>query len=114
MENLIQVVAVPVITAICYGALALYKYAVNCKEAFIRLIPVIAVLLGVALGITAFFATPDIIAADNVFTAILIGGASGLAATGTNQIFKQLGKPNDEPDEKANGEDEGNDGNDKQ
>ena len=92
MENLLQIISVPVITAVVYGALALYKYAVNGKESLIRLIPVIAVALGVVLGITAFFATPDIIAADNVFTAILIGGASGLAATGTNQIFKQLTK----------------------
>jgi FtsH-binding integral membrane protein len=92
MENLLQIVSVPVITTVVYGALALYKYVVNGKESLIRLIPVIAVALGVVLGITAFFATPDIIAADNVFTAILIGGASGLAATGTNQIFKQLTK----------------------
>jgi hypothetical protein len=102
MENLLQIVAVPVISAIVYGALALYKYAVNGKEPLIRVIPVIAVILGVVLGIVAFFATPDIIAADNVFTAILIGGASGLAATGTNQIFKQLtkGKEDGDDDEK--------------
>jgi hypothetical protein len=103
MENLLQIVAVPVISAIVYGALALYKYVVNGKEPLIRVIPVIAVALGVVLGIVAFFATPDIIAADNVFTAILIGGASGLAATGTNQIFKQLGKGKEDD----NGDDDG-------
>ena len=92
MDNLIQIVSVPVITALCYGVLALYKYIVNGKEPLIRLIPIITVVLGAALGVTAFYVAPEIIPADNVFTAILIGGASGLAATGTNQIFKQLTK----------------------
>jgi FtsH-binding integral membrane protein len=102
MENLLQIVSVPVISAVVYGAMELYKYTVNGKESLIRVIPVIAVVFGVVLGIVAFFATPDIIAADNVFTAILIGGASGLAATGTNQIFKQLGKGKEEGDENDN------------
>ncbi len=34
----------------------------------------------------------DIIAAPNVVLAIVLGGASGLAATGTNQVIKQLKK----------------------
>ena len=32
-----------------------------------------------------------------VLVAILVGGASGLAATGTNQIYKQLTKDKDDP-----------------
>ncbi|MDR2047130.1 MAG: hypothetical protein LBP79_04440 [Clostridiales bacterium] len=84
MENLIEIVSVPVITAVVYGAMELYKYDVSGKESSIRLIPIIGAILDAAFGITAFFAIPDIVAADNVFTAILIGGASGLAATGGN------------------------------
>jgi hypothetical protein len=42
------------------------------------------------LGIAAFFALPGIIPADNAFVALLIGASSGLAATGTHQVFKQL------------------------
>jgi hypothetical protein len=90
MENLLQIVSVPVITAVVYGAMELYKYTVNGKESLIRLIPVIGAILGAALGIIAFFAVPGVTAADNVFTALLTGGASGLAATGGNQIIKQL------------------------
>ena len=92
MENLIQVASVPVITAVVYGIMELYKYTVNGKENYIRLIPVIAVILGACIGIVAFYCFPGVVAADNVLTAILIGGASGLAATGTNQIFKQMKK----------------------
>ena len=62
-----------------------------------RLIPMWAALLGVVLGIVAFYAVPAIIPADNVLVAILVGGASGLAATGTNQIYKQLTKDKDDP-----------------
>lgn len=49
-------------------------------------------MLGAGLGVIAFYAIPEIIAAENIFSAILIGAASGLAATGTHQIFKQLTK----------------------
>lgn len=35
---------------------------------------------------------PVIIPAENLFMALIIGGASGLSATGANQIIKQLGQ----------------------
>ena len=47
-------------------------------------------------GVVAFYAVPQIIPAENVFVAIIIGGASGLTATGTNQAIKQLTKGKDE------------------
>ena len=106
MEDLLQIVSVPVITAVVYGAMELYKYAVNGKESLIRLIPVIGAILGAALGIVVFYAAPDIVAADNIFTALLTGGASGLAATGGNQIIKQLITKNKEG---KNGEDKNDD-----
>lgn len=98
MENLIQITSVPLIVTIVYALLTVYKKLIDGKEKSIKIIPVIAAVLGVILGIVAFYAVPDIIAADN-FTAILIGGASGLAATGTNQIFKQLVKKDEQSDE---------------
>jgi hypothetical protein len=90
MENLIQIVSVPVITGIVFGAAELYKKAADGKETLIRLIPIIGAVLGAILGIVAFFAAPDVIAADNIFAAIITGGASGLAATGGHQVIKQL------------------------
>lgn len=92
MENLIQIVSVPLITSLIYGVLAFYKQLVNGKETLIKIIPIIAIVLGCVLGVIAFYGLPEIMPATNIFTAVLIGGASGLAATGTNQIFKQLGK----------------------
>ena len=52
----------------------------------------IAAILGATLGLISFFISPEIIPANNFIMALLIGGASGLAATGTHQVFKQLHK----------------------
>jgi len=40
---------------------------------------------------------PGVVPADNILMATVIGGASGLSATGTNQVLKQLSK--DDKDE---------------
>lgn len=53
-------------------------------------IPVICGVCGVALGILALYmGVPDFPAADYL-TAAAVGGASGLAATGLDQVVKQL------------------------
>lgn len=53
-------------------------------------IPAICGLLGICLGVAAYFiGVPDFPAADP-FTAAAVGGASGLAATGVDQLFKQM------------------------
>ena len=55
-------------------------------------IPVICGLAGVALGILALqLGVPDFPAGDPM-TAAAVGGVSGLAAVGINQIAKQLAK----------------------
>ena len=48
--------------------------------------------MGVVFGIICYYAMPSIIPAENVVVVMVIGGASGLSAAGTNQIVKQLGK----------------------
>ena len=48
MENLIEITSVPVIVAIVYAALALYKHFVKAEK-WVRLIPLWAALLGVRL-----------------------------------------------------------------
>lgn len=53
-------------------------------------IPVICGLCGIALGIVALMiGMPDFPATDYL-TAAAVGGASGLAATGADQVVKQL------------------------
>ncbi len=102
-------ITVPIIAAVVYGALTLLKKAVKDNEKVLRFLPLIAAGLGAVLGIIAYFALPQIIPATDAFTAILVGGASGLAATGTNQIVKQLSKFTGQ-DGKTDGEDKTDDG----
>jgi len=89
-------VTVPIIVSIVYGGITLLKKAVAHNEKVLRLIPIMAASLGAVVSVIAFFARPDLIPAGDAFTALLIGGASGLAATGTNQIFKQFAKKDEE------------------
>ncbi len=96
MEQYLNLISVPAIAAVVYWVINLIKYTVGEKEAFKRFIPLIATGLGVICGVICYFAIPSIIPADNVLIAIVIGGASGLTATGTNQIIKQLTKSDDD------------------
>lgn len=64
-------------------------------------IPVICGAVGLVLGIVALYCNvPDFPASDPI-TAAAVGIASGLAATGVNQIYKQLsnGKDSDSSSE---------------
>lgn len=88
----LQIISVPVIATIVYWTVNLIKYTVNNNEKFKRFIPLISAGLGAVLGVVCFYAVPSIIAAHNVLIAIISGGASGLSATGCNQIIKQLSK----------------------
>ena len=99
MEYL-ELISVPAIATIVYWVINLIKYAVKDNEKFKRFIPLISAALGSILGLVAYYAVPSIIPAANVCVAILIGGASGLTATGTNQIIKQLGKKGDDGESK--------------
>lgn len=89
MEHL-DFVSVPVIVTVVAGILELIKKAIDSNQKVLKFFPLIAAGLGAVLGIVAFFALPDIIPATNAFVAILVGASSGLAATGTHQVFKQL------------------------
>lgn len=98
MEYL-ELISVPAIATIVYWVINIIKYSVQENEKFKRFIPLISAALGAVLGVVAFYALPSIIPADNVCVAILVGGASSLTATGTNQIIKQLTKKDDEDGE---------------
>lgn len=95
MEQYLNLISVPAIAAVVYWTINVIKHAVGENEKFKKFIPLIAAALGVVCGIICYYAVPSIIPAPNIVVAIVIGGASGLTATGTNQIIKQLGKKDD-------------------
>ena len=96
MEQYLELISVPAIAAIVYWVINIIKQAVGENEKFKKFSPLIAAALGVVCGIICYYAVPSIIPAPNIVVAIVIGGASGLTATGTNQIIKQLGKKDEE------------------
>ena len=89
---MLEIICMPMIVALVYALIELYKKAISgAKHAiFAKLIPIIACVLGVMAGTICYYCFPELIAAHNLATAMLIGAASGLSATGCNQIFKQL------------------------
>lgn len=87
---MLEIVCVPIIMAVVYTVVELYKKATSAKPVLAKFIPIIACVLGVIVGVVCFYCCPNIIAARNLLGAMIIGGASGLSATGCNQIFKQL------------------------
>ena len=86
----IELVSVPAIATIVYWIINLIKYTINYNEKFKRFIPLTAALLGVILGVVCFYGLPTILPTDNLLVAIVIGGSSGLTATGFNQVLKQM------------------------
>jgi hypothetical protein len=92
MEEAIKALSVPIIVSIVYGCVDLYKEIIKGNEKYMRLIPIIAAVLGALVGVIAFYAYPSVLMVENVGQALIMGCASGLTATGANQIIKQLGK----------------------
>nr|DAH27823.1 MAG TPA: holin [Caudoviricetes sp.] len=79
---------VAAITVICYLA-GLIAKALPLDD---RYIPIVCGVCGAVLGVAGLYlGLPDFPAGDPL-TALAVGIVSGLAATGANQVFKQLGK----------------------
>ena len=92
-ENVFGLACIPAITVICY----LGAEAIKATKLDNKWLPVICGLLGGILGVAARYVIPDYPAGD-ILTAIALGIVSGLAATGINQVFKQLGSGSDASD----------------
>lgn len=61
------------------------------KKDIKRYIPMFSIVFGIVLGIIGFY-IPNVEMGNNIVEAIFIGIAAGSAATGVNQIGKQLYK----------------------
>lgn len=80
-----EILGVGAITIICY----LFAEGVKATKLNNKWIPVLVGLLGGILGIVGMHVMPEFPASD-ILTAIAVGISSGLAATGVNQVYKQL------------------------
>ena len=81
------IASVAAITVICFLA----GEAVKLSPLDEKWIPVICGVLGGILGVVGMYVMPEF-PANDVVTAIAVGIASGLAATGMHQIYKQQTK----------------------
>lgn len=80
------IASVAAITVICYLAAQVVKATALDN----KWLPAICGVLGGALGVVCLaLGIPDFPASDYV-TAVAVGIVSGLAATGVNQVYKQL------------------------
>lgn len=79
------IASVAAITVICY----LVSQGIKATKIDNKWLPVISGLVGGILGVVGLYVMPDYPSSD-IITAIAVGIVSGLAATGVNQIYKQL------------------------
>lgn len=91
-------VAVPAITIICYLVAEIFKSADKADE-HKKFIPTVCGICGLILAVTAYYVAPTLIDADNIFISAAIGVVSGFAATGVNQVIKQLSNSSTEVEE---------------
>ena len=87
-----EITMIPALAAIVYTLIDVTKTALGGDEKFRRFIPLIALALGAICGVVAFYCVPGVIETENLLVAIILGASSGLSATGTNQVAKQLTK----------------------
>ena len=65
------------------------------KKDIRKVIPIFSLIFGLILGIAGYY-TPNVEMGANLIEAIFIGLSAGAAATGVNQVGKQLGKDEEE------------------
>ena len=79
------IASVAAITVICY----LVAQAVKATSLDNKWLPIISGTVGGILGVIGLYVMPDF-PSNDILTAVAVGIVSGLAATGINQIYKQL------------------------
>lgn len=84
--EILGIAAIPVIVIICY----LVAEAVKATPLDNKWLPLLCGISGGVLGVLAMMIMPEFPAHDPL-TAVAYGIVSGFAATGVDQMFKQLG-----------------------
>ena len=79
------IASVAAITVICL----LVAQGIKATSIDNKWLPVICGVLGGVLGVVGMYVMPDF-PSNDIITSIAVGIVSGLAATGANQVYKQL------------------------
>ncbi len=83
---------IPVIVVICYIAIT----AIKSTKIASKWYPIISCAIGMLTAVAMYYILPDFIGATSLVVAVISGAVSGLAATGSNQVLKQLMKSAEE------------------
>ena len=87
-----EICSIPAIAVLCYGFIELLKRTSNHSEKLKNAYPLISALLGAVLGVIVFLTEPDLMVSNSALGATLCGMASGLSATGSNEILQRMKK----------------------
>ena len=85
-----DIVYVPIIVVCCYVIGEIYKFIFKKIDSTYKFIPIVTIVAGGLLAVLIYFTAPELVNAENVYEALVIGFVSGAGSTGTNQIIKQL------------------------
>ena len=91
-------------------SISIFIGKVYFKKDIKKIIPILSLVFGLVLGIAGYY-TPNVDMGSNLIEAIFIGLSAGSAATGINQVGKQLYK-DDNTEISDNIEEDINDDND--
>lgn len=84
--------SVPIIVVCCYILGEIYKILFKDNLEAYKYIPVFLSAIGGIFGIAIYLTSPEMIMANNIWTALGVGIVSGASSTGANQIIKQTFK----------------------
>lgn len=90
--NTIEFCTIPAIAAVCYGIVEVIKRVFPDNGRLKNAYPLLASLIGAALGAVLYLAEPQVIFTDSLLSSVLAGAASGLSATGGNELITRLQK----------------------
>ena len=83
-------ITIPVITSIVYASLILSRKQQTITRSFLDSLPLVAAVTWNHLWHSKFLFIPGVLNTENVFVALVVGAASGLAATGLTRLLSNL------------------------
>lgn len=83
---------IPIMVIVYFLVEGIKRFIIKEDDKKRSLLPVIAALLGSIVSILVYLYWPSVTTSFNVLNAFASGAVSGTAATGSNQIYKQLMK----------------------
>lgn len=90
MMQFYEMCGIPVIAIVCFVFVEIVKRTFGNDKKLKNAYPLIAALMGAALGLIAFLTDPNIMPTKSVIASVFAGMISGLSATGSNEIIQRM------------------------